>query len=95
MKIKFVRTCTACPEQYDVLNEYGNEVCYIRLRNGFLYAECPCSGGVTILEAEGIARGNFGGGCFESEEQRKFWLKRIAEAMAEYYGEEMVVVDNG
>lgn len=35
MSLKFVKTCSACPEQYDVFDSDGNEVGYVRLRHGF------------------------------------------------------------
>lgn len=33
------RTCTACPEQYDVFID-EERVGYLRLRNGIFYAKC-------------------------------------------------------
>lgn len=39
MKLKLVKTCSSCPEQYDVYHE-GIRVGYMRLRYGFFRAEC-------------------------------------------------------
>ena len=77
--LEFNRTCGACPEQYDVyLN--GQQVGYVRLRWGYLradYPDCMCE---TIYET------NVGGestGEFESEEQRMYYLKIIADKILE------------
>lgn len=47
--LKFVQTCGACPEQYDVYK--GDEIVgYVRLRHSFLRCDYPCCGGETIYE---------------------------------------------
>lgn len=38
MKIFFTNTCKACPEQYDVYDEAGYQIGYVRLRWGHLTA---------------------------------------------------------
>lgn len=58
------RTSTACPEQYDVLNEDGEQVGYLRLRNGFFRADVPDCGGDTVYAAN--PRGD---GMFEDDER--------------------------
>lgn len=40
-ELNFVKTCDACPEQYDVFDENGYKVAYVRLRHGWLSVECP------------------------------------------------------
>lgn len=77
MKVLFERTCTACPEQYDVYNEAGEGIGYVRLRWGKLYAEYPCIDGEVIYEQnyEDKYKGSFG-----SEEERKNTLQQIGEA---------------
>lgn len=40
-ELNFVKTCDECPEQYDVFDEDGYRVAYVRLRQGWLSVECP------------------------------------------------------
>lgn len=84
MKIKnyeFVETCAACPEQYDVFDENSNQVGYVRLRWGSLYAQCPHVGGVTVYSVDL----DHDGGCFSSNEERTLHLNAIAEAISKHY----------
>ena len=74
--LDFIETCFACPEQYDVFIN-GEQVCYVRLRWGSLYAECPDVGGETVYEA---SIGN-DAGRFKSEDQRQYHLMQIAKAI--------------
>lgn len=78
--LDFVQTCSGCPEQYDVFNN-GEQVCYIRLRWGCLYAECPDVGGEMVYEAD-IGDGLTG--TFESHDQRQFHLMQIAKAVKKW-----------
>ncbi len=72
--LKFLRTCIACPEQYDVFDENKNKVGYIRLRHGYLTAEVPDSGGTEIFSHKfSDERGGF-----DSEEECHTFLTRIA-----------------
>ena len=76
----FYLTCSACPEQYDVENSYGNLVGYVRLRWGTLSCEYPNVGGEMIYTAsigDGLT------GCFESDEQRMKHLNNIADKILE------------
>jgi len=72
--IKLVRTCVACPEQYDAFMN-GQQVGYLRLRHGCFRVECPNYGGETIYEAEPK-----GDGIFEDYE-RDFYLEKAKEAI--------------
>ena len=72
---EFVQTCGCSPEQYDVFDKDGKQVCYVRLRWGSLYAQYPDVGGTDIYEAS-IGDGWIG--CFESDDQRMSYLKKIA-----------------
>lgn len=84
MKVKnyeFVVTCEACPEQYDVYDENANQVGYVRLRWGYLYAQCPHVGGVTVYSVDL----DHDGGSFSSDEERMHHLNSIAEAITEHY----------
>lgn len=76
--LTFERTCFAHPEQYDVYDENGQVIGYVRLRWGYLTCECPTVGGEVIYLA------NIGDGCtgaFQSEAQRSAYLESIANAI--------------
>ena len=75
----FVCTCYACPEQYDVFDKDGNQVGYVRLRWGSLYAECPDVGGTEVYSC---GFGDSWAGCFKNDEQRMVHLRRIAERIS-------------
>lgn len=80
--LSFIKTCSACPEQYDV--EYdGKQVGYIRLRYGGLTVEYPDVGGEIIYEA---SIGDGWTGEFESEEQRQYHINNIADIILEKIG---------
>ena len=72
----FVKTCGACPEQYDVFDADGTQVAYVRLRWGCLTVKCPDVGGTEIYSAD-IGDGLTG--SFESDQQRMYHLKEISE----------------
>lgn len=74
--LNFERTCSACPEQYDVYDSNGSIVDYIRLRWGSLTCEYPDVGGELIYEA---SVGDGWTGCFQSDKQREYYLDDIAD----------------
>lgn len=74
----FEGTCTACPEQYDVYDDAGDMVAYVRLRHGQLTCECPDVGGELVCQ---FSIGDRWTGGFESEEQRNLHLTEIACAI--------------
>lgn len=76
--LNFKCTCSACPEQYDVLDNNENVVGYIRLRWGYLRCDYPDVGGETIYGAD---IGDGFTGCFESDQQRMSCLNDIADAI--------------
>lgn len=80
--LKFVCTCFACPEQYDVYDiKTKEQVGYVRLRWGRLRVDCPDVGGYTVYEysfPDGLQ------GCFDSYEQRTEHLTKIAKVINEY-----------
>lgn len=88
MKVKqyrkhfFVRTCRSSPEQYDVYNQEGNQVGYVRLRYGDLSVACPDIGGEHVYETT-VGDGQWTGE-FESKEQRKRVLKEISKAISKW-----------
>lgn len=45
--LDFIRTCVACPEQYDVFKD-GKQVGYVRYRFGNLTCECPDVSGTLV-----------------------------------------------
>ena len=80
---KLIRTCFACPEQYDVykINEDGSEenVAYLRLRHGQFRAECPFNG--TVVYTSTDMRGD---GIFMDEERDRF-LNQALEKVKDFY----------
>ncbi len=72
---EFEETCFACPEQYDVFDEEGRQVAYVRLRWGSLYAECPYVGGTEVYS---VGIGN-DAGRFRSDRERTRHLLAIAK----------------
>lgn len=72
------KTCSACPEQYDV---YAGEeiVAYFRLRHGHFRVDVPDCGGETIYTASPK-----GDGIFEDDE-RVMYLTSAILAVQEYY----------
>lgn len=72
---RFVQTCAACPEQYDVY-EGDDLVGYVRLRHGYLRADCH---GEPIYDS--VVKGD---GCFYDEHERQWHMKCIKSAMAAY-----------
>lgn len=75
-EIRLVRTCFACPEQYDAYDQDDVQVGYLRLRHGFFRVDFPDCGGETLYKAETV-----GDGIFEDDE-RDYHLARAKEAIA-------------
>jgi hypothetical protein len=76
MRIKFVQTSPACPEQYDAFDEEDNQVGYLRLRHGRFRVDFPHHNGETIYEARPS-----GDGIFDDEE-KNFFLQQAYNAIA-------------
>ena len=75
---EFMRTCSACPEQYDVFDKDGNQVGYVRLRYGNLKCEYPDCGGVMVYHEnfeDGLK------GCFDDNDERMEYLHEIVNAI--------------
>lgn len=79
IKFKLLQTCWACPEQYDVFLE-GQQVGYLRLRNGYFRCQYPNCGGEIIF-----ATFPKGDGMFEEEEREPIIEMAIA-AIAKQLG---------
>lgn len=77
--LKFVCTCYACPEQYDVFKN-GKQVGYVRLRWGGLVCEYPDVFGEVIYSTE---IGDGWTGEFRNEKERKKYLQIIANKIEE------------
>jgi hypothetical protein len=77
--LKFVLTCGACPEQYDVFYN-GKQVGYIRLRWGTLRVDYPDVHGETVYSHsfdDGMK------GCFDNESECMYHLTNAAEKLLE------------
>lgn len=75
----FDKTCSACPEQYDVYDQKGQMVAYLRLRHGHFRVDVPDCGGDTIYEASPE-----GDGLFTNDERMKYLNEAVA-AIQDYY----------
>lgn len=78
--LEFVKTCRACPEQYNVLRD-GVQVGYVRLRDSELRVDVPDCMDTTLLNVDMQDGVNASGGCFDSEESRIYWLRMAADAV--------------
>jgi hypothetical protein len=58
-KYRLVLTCGACPEQYDVFDEAGQQVGYMRLRHGNFVVSHPDVGGDSVYCARPRGDGIF------------------------------------
>lgn len=76
-------TCFACPEQYDVFDQEGNQVAYFRLRHGTFRAEVPDVGGVTVYTAQPE-----GDGIFTKDERQKYLTEAILAVQKFYLNRE-------
>lgn len=72
-------TCHACPEQYDVFDDLGQQVAYFRLRHGTFRVDVPDCGGETIYTAHPE-----GDGVFLHYERVKYLTEAILKVQ-EYY----------
>jgi hypothetical protein len=73
------QTCSACPEQYDVFDDLGQQVAYFRLRHGGFRVDVPDCGGETIYTANPEGDGIF------TREERVRYLTEAVLAVQEYY----------
>jgi hypothetical protein len=73
------QTCVACPEQYDVYDDLGQQVAYFRLRHGGFRVDVPDCGGDTIYTANPEGDGIF------TREERVRYLTEAVLAVQEYY----------
>lgn len=66
------KTCDACPEQYDVRDESGKMIAYIRLRHGHFRVMAPDVTGKTILDLTFTGEAECMKGEFEDDERPHF-----------------------
>lgn len=78
-KITLVRTCWACPEQYDARDENKKLVGYLRLRHGRFQVNCPDVCGTTVYIA--FPKGD---GIFDHEE-RELYLKEAIKEIQKFH----------
>jgi len=82
MKLTFDKSGDACPEQYDVFDEDGNNVAYVRLRHGTLtVSEAP-------LHNE-FYRHSFDEGwkgAFDNDAEAQVFLGIIERQIRQHYG---------
>ena len=78
--IALVKTCDACPEQYDAVDECGSRVGYLRLRWGHFTVQVPDPSGLTVYEAD-----TEGDGIFEPGERERH-LGAALDAIRGFYG---------
>lgn len=74
---RFVKTCSACPEQYDVIMG-DKKIAYIRLRWGVLTCQM---GNSTIYEY--YFNDNMKG-CFDSDDEREIFFGIILKVIMKY-----------
>jgi hypothetical protein len=73
------QTCGACPEQYDVYDDLGQQVAYLRLRHGRFRANVPDVGGDEVYSSYPKGDGLF------YDEERVQELTNAIMAVQEYY----------
>jgi hypothetical protein len=79
---RLVQTCSACPEQYDVFDDLGQQVAYFRLRHGGFTVSVPDVGGDQVYRAN--PKGDEWSGVFYDDERVKYLTEGIL-AVQEYY----------
>lgn len=73
------QTCQACPEQYDVYNEQGEQIAYLRLRHGYFKCEVPSVFGTIVYDSTPNGDGIF------TDEERPVELQKAIEAIKDFY----------
>jgi hypothetical protein len=85
MGCKLVRTCTACPEQYDVFLKEGDkekQIGYLRLRHGWFRADYLECGGETVYSTWTMN----GDGIFSEDERKKYLEWAIGALLYKHHG---------
>lgn len=83
--LKLIRTCNACPEQYDVLDGNGDYVGYIRFRYGELNVY-PVKNSMPDLDVNLLSRSvNDDLLGVIPDGVRKEWLEESKKVILDYY----------
>lgn len=83
--LELIKTCSACPEQYDVLDEHGKYVGYIRFRFGELEVH-PIKDNEPDWELYLLSRSvNDDLLGVIPDGVRKEWLEESKQAILDYY----------
>lgn len=77
--ITLIKTCEACPERYDAIDQNGKQIAYLRLRHGSFTVECPDVGGELVYSV--CPNGD---GIFDDDE-RLGYLSDAKAAIASFY----------
>lgn len=80
MKIYFVNTCYAAPEQYEVFDENREEIGFVKLKHGELRAAYPGFAGEKVF---GHTFNDNGKEFFFDDEEREEMLSHIAKTLCE------------
>lgn len=80
-----VKTCSACPEQYELFDEDRTIVGYFRLRHGGFRVDAPDCGGETVYSAFGYDELEDSDGIFTSERVRVKQMQRGVNAVIDHY----------
>jgi len=80
MKLNFNKTCDGCPEQYDVYDENGRYVAYIRLRWGHLRVDDDMGNTIYSHDFEECYKG-----WFDTDEEREAYLGLIGTKIQDHY----------
>lgn len=81
MKLKLIKTCSGCPEQYDVFHEDCNtRIGYLRLRHGYFYAQ-------SIPDDTIVYCDNCLGDGFFADSERHEQLTKACKAILNHQGE--------
>ena len=87
MNAKLIKTCDMCPEQYELINESGDIIAYMRLRWGSFTVECPDVGGKVVHSCE---YGDEYKGEFNNQQERETELREAIKKIEEHYGYSLI-----
>lgn len=74
------KTCSCCPEQYDLVDRDGYTLAYFRLRHSYFSVECPDVGGDLVYQAHTEGDGEF------EDYERIIHINKAMEAVRRHYG---------
>lgn len=84
---RLVRTCEACPEQYDVFDSEGKQVGYLRLRHGTFRVWYPdCIGDEKMIYAANPR----GDGIFYDDERDRYLTEAVLAIRTQIESEKIV-----